>query len=361
MKFAWLEKMAQEGQVRPEALEKIYEECGQTLEKYAGWEDLGPGGQLAMQILLGGAGMTAVGMGIGAGAEALHEHFQDAKSKAMTDVNRTKIITDHSIPTEDKEKAKARFNEILKYAPGLGPNQAVMHKLVTTKYRTGLTNQDVQNLINIQVKMTPNSMDYAAASSKHASAKITVQQVCGEKLAEAYIRLEKTASAKEYMWDLLKTLSVPVGAAVGIGAIGGIASGIGGIALRGKIEKSKEQLFSGPKDSVIGENRLKAEQAFSTLANFAPHIAADPHTARAFVTKIVSYSPDKDSPLGIQTSDLRELTDIEKNMGGGKGFFENMNAALGTSGFGKAVGSGAPIPANWDLRKSDAHYNKPYF
>lgn len=350
MKFAWLEEMAKEGQVRPEALEKIYEDCGRTLEKTALFEEhLGEFGGFAANVLLGGGGMIGLGLAASAAANAVSEQRDDAKTKALVDSVRAKVISDQAIPSADKEKARARFNEILKYAPGLGPNEAVMRQLVLSKYRTGLTNQDVQNLINIQVKMTPSPLGYAAAS-KHASQKSSVQEVCGEKLAEAYLRLEKTAAFKDYMIDLLKVLSVPVGAAVGVGAVGAIGSGISSHMLNRKIERSREQVFSGPKDSIIGENRAKAEQAFSTLSNFAPHIAADPHAARAFVTKLVSYSPDKDSPLGIQSSDLRELTDIERNMGGSKGLFENLNTALGTSGFGGAVGRGALVASDWDKR-----------
>jgi hypothetical protein len=361
MKFAWLEKMAQEGQVRPEALEKIYEDCGRTLEKHAfDADNMMELASLGGKILFAGAGLGAVASGM----SAIRGHFVDAKTQALTDVNRTKIITDQAIPTPDKEKAKARFNEILKYAPSLGANEQVMRQLVMTKYRTGLTDHDVQNLIGIQVKMTPNALDYAAASAKHASAKVSVQEVCGEKLADAYLNLEKVATfypgggaaaaaapaasaGMGFMKSLLIALSVPLAATAGISMAGAAGDAIGNKLLQNKINKSKEDVLSAPKDSIIGANRLKAEQAFSTLENFAPHIAADPHTARAFVTKIVAYSPDKDGPLGIQTSDIRELADIERSIKPGKGFFDNLSTSLTTSGFGKVVAAGSTQAARW--------------
>ena len=354
MKFAWLEKMAQEGQVRPEALERIYADCGETLEKVALFENLGEGGQFAMNLLLGASGMFAVGSGLGAAIQAVSEHMDDAKTRALTDANRTKVVIDQAIPAADKEKAKARFNEILKYAPGLGANEAVMRHLVLSKYRTGLTNQDVQNLINIQVKMTPKPTDYAAAS-KHASAKVTVKDVCGEKLAEAYLRLEKVAGLftpqlAQTGKQLLSALAIPVGATAGIGALAWANNTMSASALRSKIEASKQAVLGAPRDSVIGENRVKAEQAFSTLENFAPHIAADPHTARAFVTKVVSYSPDKDSPLGIQTTDLKDLTEIEKTIsssGGKGGFLDNLSTILSMGGVSSTMGQVGPRSAGW--------------
>jgi hypothetical protein len=229
-----------------------------------------------------------------------------------------------------------------------------MRHLVLSKYRTGLTNQDVQNLINIQVKMTPKPTDYAAAS-KHASAKVTVKDVCGEKLAEAYLRLEKVAGLftpqlAQTGKQLLSALAIPVGATAGIGALAWANNTMSASALRSKIEASKQAVLGAPRDSVIGENRVKAEQAFSTLENFAPHIAADPHTARAFVTKVVSYSPDKDSPLGIQTTDLKDLTEIEKTIsssGGKGGFLDNLSTILSMGGVSSTMGQVGPRSAGW--------------
>ena len=66
--------------------------------------------------------------------------------------------------------------------------------------------------------------------------------------------------------------------------------------------------MSDPDQEPLHNNREGAHKAFKTLAHFAPHVAAEPSAARAFMNKMVSYD------MGVDIGSIKDLTDIEKNL-----------------------------------------------
>jgi hypothetical protein len=378
MKFAWLEKMAEEGQIRPEVADYIQNECNGYIEKIAmmdqnqlaamdpnqlvadilqkssdsvaamlsGPPEAAAGLKAKSKTLLNflamGAATAGVGLGITAAVNYGMNKLTDARIKAAIDVTRSKVLTSPLIPTKDKDKAAARFDEILRYAPSLGPNEAVMLRLVTSKYRTGLTDSDVHNLVNIQAKMTPNPMTYAAKSQQYmgktASAEDVKAAACGEYFANIYIEMEKLATGvpyKELGKNILYSMSVPVSLALVGTGISAIKGKIDQARLTSRLENSYQKVMQSSPGSILSENKAEAREAFDTLAHFAPHIAMEPHAARAFIIKVVGFKQ------GPQASDLKDITEVERNMiGAGRNTFNDVSTLLTNYGIVPAASRG---------------------
>lgn len=329
MRYAWLEKMATDGEIRPEALPYIYEQCADLMDKTAAMDPKTVEQYKNMLVSM------AAFIGLSGGAAALTSFtagaVRDAKTQSQIDLVRSKVLASAAIPTKDKEKAKARFNEILKYAPGLGVNEAVMTRMVHDKI-DGLTNNDVQNLIQMQLKMTPQHLDYAAQSQKFASQTKTAAEVAGEALAGVYLTLEKVGAFNlgtigNIGMNTLKAMSVPLAAAAALNSASLVGTAISNATLKNKVEQSFNTILKNNPNSIISENPQKAREAFNTLAHFSPHIASEPNAAKAFIVKMLEYK------TGPMPTDIKDLTDIEKNMAGNaRSFFENtiQNSGVGT-------------------------------
>lgn len=338
MKIAWLEKLAAEGHVSAEAVERIYADCRETLEsplcKTAEFS------MLMHQMLPNIAMMGVVGlgaMGIGAAAEA----YGDARLKAAIDVNRKKIVEHPELEPKDKEKAEARFNEILKYAPHLGANEAVMTRLVHSKMHSGLSDKDVQGLVSLQLQMKPDPLGHTKMASDAPA-------LCGEYLANTLIEFQKAASGQPLMRSLvghaLRTVAPMAALGAGIAGVGYIKGKVDEKILNNRLSEVYRGIMNSSEESLLQENPQRAHEAFKTLVHFAPHVAAEPGAAKAFMLKIVGYG------LGPAASDIKDLASIEKDMRGDSAPF----GILGTAMAG--VGMPSVLASTW--KDVNAHHSQ---
>ena len=353
MKFAWLEKLAEEGKVRPEAVEHIYNDCSFALEKHA---ELHP----AVTGILGALMMGGAMSGLEYMSKQVKNRVIDQRTKARTAMVRDRVLS--MFPAKEQEKAEARFIEIIKYAPSLGAVEPIMTKMVKKKLHTGLTDSDIQGLLNVQVKLTPDPLRYTALTAdtmkelkatgrKYASADVDpdkVAQEFGTNLAEIHLVFEKEANKKQVMRSILSRSQTPfsdIAKYMGAAAVGslGIMGARTGLELYNQkvkdadrkkmLDQSYASILRASKNSPIANDPLKAKEAFRTLAHFAPHVAAEPRTAKAYIERMVAA--DTTSTI----DELKNLTQVEKNMGERQyGAMDAVQAGLAASRLEDTVG-----------------------
>ena len=351
MRFSWLEKMAEEGDVRPEAMERIYEHCSEIMEKSA---EIDEESKKVMTALLMGQQPTVSYMG-----RKNYKFRVDQRTKAQTQMTKSRVIPMFS--QKDQEKAEARFEEIIKYAPSLGAVEPIMRKLVKNKIN-GLTDQDVRALVNVQLKMMKDPLqraDYDQETSKelyqigtkYASSKEEYLASLGGDLADGYAAVEGVFSKiARPTWgapakrprtlpasgkDILKFLGLSLGAS----ALGtGLTAGLQMIKEKQQENRMKASLNDSLQKVMVnlkptGVTPAKAEKAFKTLVHFAPHIAAEPVAATTFVKRLSDYGNE------VETSDLKALTEIQRNMSGqNSGALNAIQMGLNEAGFNRTLG-----------------------
>lgn len=110
--------------------------------------------------------------------------------------------------------------------------------------------------------------------------------------------------------NLIENTAVLTGAGLAIGgASAGISAGLdaAGNPIRKGIMR-KRMMKKNP--DLASANTKDVKSAFNTLFRFSPEMAADPNVAGAFVRKGLEF---KD--VGIQSSDVKTLTDIQRAVG----------------------------------------------
>jgi hypothetical protein len=158
------------------------------------------------------------------------------------------------------------------------------------------------------------------------------------------------------LWAALKTTamisSIPLLAGVGTGAVQQAFANKDERELKNTLQNSFRQavdLDASSERPLLKDNMAKASDAFKTLVHFSPHVAADPSAARAFMSKIVGYDQ------GVDISSIKELTDIQRNIGqyGKKpGFSQGFAAGSKATGIDRVIGgsvSGAISPIQNDI------------
>lgn len=357
MRYAWLEDFVEEGLVRKEAAAAIYRDCSDLLEKNAN-EGLKPE---ISKALIYGIGQATLLSGAAMAARNMRRRILDAETKAKIDVIRSRLVT--QFPPKDREKAEARYNEVIRFAPSLATNEEFMRKYLRAKVRNGMTDRDTQALIGAQLKINPGIFGYSSmaktASEETSEAKAVVaansmaeacmaahiklsdEDFCKSAShilrvmgAAAAVELEKTAAPKKLpggFTDQLKNVLYRVAphAIIAGGISGGYlaSKAIQDRNMAKKLEESYHKAIQMSPDSVLTEKPAEARQAFKTLAHFAPHVAAEPYAAKAFMSKIVSYEQ------GPATGDIKDLADIEKNIGAVRGgMLDMLGKSMAASG-----------------------------
>ena len=149
----------------------------------------------------------------------------------------------------------------------------------------------------------------------------------------------KFAGAKNTAKYLAVLSAIPVLASITTGAIN---TGMAKLKQR-ELKKGLEDSFSkalgasDPDREPLLHNKEKARQAFATLSHFAPHVALDPHAARAFMNKIVSYDQ------GVDAGTVKELSEITKNLSSSQSvspFVSGFAVGANIVGMPKIVGGG---------------------
>lgn len=366
MKYAWLEKMATDGLIRQEALDRIYERCGTVLEMdktanmgaFNEFAAKAAKGEKLMSALPQLVSMLLVGSMIGQPIyRGIKQKIVDSRTRSMIDMNRQRITSMYS--GEDKAKAEARFNQIARFAPHLAMNEEVTKELIRRKYKTEFTDNDIQNFMQMEARLAPDPMGYASLSShqpKFASAREEVLSDLGEKTANLHLMLEYPEEFSHVpgasdLGELQKTANISGGALAGFLAapviLGGVLTGAQYLKekkdenkLRDDLDKSFNMMLEGPHEEMLKRDPKATREVFQTLTHFSPHVATDPLAASSFVNKILEFKKN------IQATDLKDLTTIESDFarrGAGPSFAGAMTKGFEAAGMipatMKAVGT----------------------
>ena len=378
MQYSWLEKMVKEGQVRPSVRDSIYASCSDVLTKAASagqYEEFFkkhfkvpadfPG--TAHQWIQGSnpilhqamAILSTVGIAGGAAAYyAAKTGLSDSQDIKAIIANRQVVLSDPAVERY-KEKASARFDEIVKVAPKVATQKELVKRLVIDRLHSGFTANDYQNLAGIQASYAPKSKDTARVSGKYEAKTKTAgmsAEASGRICADVVLLLKDAgldkvaaaaAPAAGGVFDSIKRILTTMGVVSGVGVLTGLGAGtvnavshaMGEAKLRENLKKSYDEALrrSDPNREPLHANKDKARQAFETLVHFAPHVAVEPSAARAFMNAIVS------SDQGTHISHVKDLADVERNLRATQGsnpFLEGLRSGAEAVGLGGAM-SGA--------------------
>lgn len=377
MKFMWLESLVKEGSVRPEARDAIYKDCSEILKHAAGL----PAGIPPPPIKnlnewfaqYGGTAIQAGMLGLGAlGVKTVGNLMKTrAENKALsTDLAvMALVIANHPELAAHKEKATARFNELIRIAPTVARNPELAARIIKEKVHSGFTSQDVQNLALIQASYTPDLSKQKALTEKMRTLS---EKRAGETMATVVMMCKeamkvppqtrgglKSETVKRVMENAAVLAAIPAILGVGTGIVNAAASRINKKELEAKLENSFQaamRLGDPDKDSFVTQKE-KARQAFQVLSHFSPHIALQPNAARSFMQKMVNY----DEAGGVQIDDIKSMSEVEKNYRGGTSgispFFAGLSAGSHATGLGEALKSsvsslGKPLSKEIDLMAS---------
>ena len=349
MQLAWLEELTKMGHVSTAERDGIYDSCSDLLKVAASGEQIMSGVEKVMAPLAPFVILPLISSWLGKRehnrqeTKAIGEHEKDlAKTRAA--------LLAHPDFANHQAKVEARFLEIAKLAPTVARNENLMMRILKEKLHSGLTHEDVTNLAMIQASYTPN---YSFQSKLEKKAAATT---AGEILADVLILCKEAGIAKEAdITSMFKTvgktlqhaatLAAPaVLLSVGAGAINA------GLDWRSRQNREKALIQSyqavldpnHPDTELLRSEPERAREAFKTLVHFAPSVALEPSSARSFMNKIVAYQAGSHRG-GVQSTDLKELAEIEKNMragGGGSAFFKGFTASLPVAGFPDAIKGG---------------------
>jgi hypothetical protein len=357
MQYAWLEKMASEGHIRPEAKAKIYDDCSKLL-KLAAKNDpkQDPVAEKVKKVL-----NYTVGFGSNLMINSAWEKLMEARGMRQTvdkiRTTRAGLLSDPAFQ-DYKEKADARFTELAKVAPTLAANPAKAKELVGKSLHTGFSNDDMNHLAVIHDRLTKKA-SATRLGEMYADVLVLVKEAgllssitgginrAGAAAAEGVAKTTggiRPSTAMQVLKNVALVSSIPVLAGVGQGLVSEYAASRDSKQMAAKLRESfNEALRLSEKSDLshtngfsLRDRSAEAMRVFQALAHFAPHVAMQPDAAHAFMTRIVS------SGLSVDTPDIKQLTDIEKNManaGKQSPFFEGFTSAVKGVGLGEGIRS----------------------
>jgi len=355
MQYSWLEKLTKEGHVREEVRDRIYQDCGVILEKIASPEDIAK-----LKLYFSQKGETLANWGMIGGAALLAGTVFDqvrSSGELKSILKNKQAILNSPECASHKEKAGARFDELVKFAPKVAVMPDLSHKMIVGALHSGFTDSDIRHLSSLQASYAKEpgaaATSYAAYKgklSKKATEKTAA--LCGRGLADILCIVKEASLAEKIKkittdphWTASKHLLTTMAALTGAHMLIGLGSGAVNVVrdkldrknLEASLKKSFDEAMkqSDPTREPLHANKDSARLAFQTLTHFAPHMAVEPSAARAFMNAIVSHG------LGTSVGTVKELSEIERNLKGAKGsnpFIEGLAGGLEVSGFGSQLG-----------------------
>ena len=281
--------------------------------------------------------------------------------------NSTGNFLDRAFHDSDIPKARARFEEILEIAPSLAQDPLTMQRVVANTLHSGLSRDEKNYLRQIQVSEGNTLWDMgrinqsmlkgregamkgrlkkalgksAAIRADHLATVFEVihegiggnEKVAAGSLDTSIQRVASTNASKYLKSGLnptlgnvtanaLKTLALVSSVPLIAGGLSGITRTVMDYKRKKDLDKSLKASYDyamGGKDDAsreLRDNRSKAESAFESLVHFAPDVATQKGAAKAFLYKMISVGgPD----VGITSGDIKDLTDIQKNLTNSKG------------------------------------------
>lgn len=357
VRLPWLENMVKEGSVRATVRDKIYKDCNTTLSKVA--DDTGS--SLLSLGLMASAPLISAAMG---------KLSVGSSQKAMLS-NRNDLIKDETF-SGNREAAVKRFDEIANIAPSVAANKILVFNLVKKTLGRNLSFNDVASLASVQSTTMSKSLNplsdqksmtshYNKVLAKHASA-----NRLGNMYADVLLLAKKAnISNRKRIIEGLKTTalisSIPLLAGLGSGIVQHLSAKASKEEMEERLNDSFNKALSMNPDDTLHSDKDRARKAFKTLVHFAPHVAAEPSAARAFMNKLVSYD------MGIDSSSVKELTEIERNISQSSkptGFLGGFRSGADATGLQHIVSSGigrAISPTQDMIGRSIVHDIDPTF
>lgn len=338
MRQLWLEKLAADGVIRQEAVPHIYEEV-KAFMKSAEMEFMG----MTSEQVAKGLGMglaTAVGSMAGNKiSEFISRKHSSAQGRDQISKNREAVMKQYKDP-DDMAKAQARFDEMARYSPHAAMNMPLATKIVRSNLHSGISDETAQRLALMQSNYS-SLKQQKELLPKTASIR---PEALGEIIADFYI-VEKTAAVSgKDMSRYLKTVATYASIPVVSGLVSGAASYVWDQAKKKDLQRSLNDSFNNAvkgapethKD-IFMQDMGKTRQTFDALTHFAPQVALQPHAARTFMKKMLDYYEQG----GMNVTDIKDLTEIEKNMSNAKK----------PSSFGRGYEAGAKFLSSGSMGK----------
>lgn len=345
MHFPWLEELTKKGHISEAQCADIYAGCKEivktasanfTPEQAAASAALAKGIKRTLQVG-GGLGLLAMPLILSRMWGKSDEAKEIKASYADIAKTRNALVNDESVHGGHPEKAGARFDEVANLAPTVARNPTLMRRILTEKMHSGLTREDVNTLAMIQASYTPRYSFQQKLTKQGCDA--ALGEVAADLLImtkEAGMREMGSTASKVLAHSLLLTAG-PVLYGLGRGTVDHM------VAANDKKEREKHLRASfasvmnedHPDRELFNAQPEKARQAFQTLTHFSPNMAMQPATARSFIKRFMHY----EAHGGISAGDVKDLTEIEKNMRGSgpSPFLKGLREGAEAAGFGKAV------------------------
>lgn len=335
MQYAFLEKLAKDGDITKSDRADIYNTCSGILTKAAGFQSPisgKKGWELFRKDLVELLPYAALAGGV-YGAKKTTEGLASLAEIRKMEAIKAEIMRSHEAEGYH-DKAEARFDEIVSIAPRIGTMPELAKRLVRDRLHSGFTSDEIQRMAQIQATYSPNSNDAERMQKKLLKKKASIPSEDLGRIAANVVKIMAEAGlgtstavkvaglfgrtpmekATTVAKNVLMTGAIlsGFGTLVGLGA-GTVNQSISAIKNEDRKRKLKLSFLeamrrSDPSIEPLHANRDKAVYAFNTLTHFSPHVASDPEAARAFMLNLVNMDQ------GVQTNTIKELSEIEKNL-----------------------------------------------
>lgn len=351
MQHALVEKMASEGQIRPEAKAAIYADCSRLIKLATEGQQL-PIPQNVQRVIDFGVGFTS-NMMVNTAWRKLMQARGLNKTVESIDKSRTGILADPAF-SEYAAKADQRFTELAKVAPTVAANPARAKAIISRTLHTGFTNEDMNHLAILQAIHTAGDPDYATKVDRKMSKKASAERL-GEMYADVLCLVKEAGIAKtaagisvgtagQILKHMALVSSIPLLAGVGQGLAAEYAASRDSRRMAERLRNSyNEALRLSDKEDLnrrsgasLKDHPADSLRIFQALAHFAPHVAAQPDAAKSFMARII------ENGQAVDTAEVKQLTDIEKNLasaGSRSPFFEGFSKGVSNLGLGEGIRS----------------------
>lgn len=368
MQFTWLEKMASDGDIRPEAKARIYADCSALLKTGGlGSQFTRPTDAQALAAAKQVAQTVGV-LGLYFGGKAYLKNEKLNKTVDGIRDARAGILADPAFEGHI-EKADARFTELAKVAPTIAADKKKARDLVGRALHTGFSNEDMNHLAVLQAVYTAADPTYASQVDSKMQKKASAERV-GEMYADVVGILKeagifagmsegirrgldatkqvsggiRSSTVGQALRNVALVSSIPLLAGLGHGVVNHISAKRDSREMAKKLRTSFDEAMrrdqradpSETRGVSLNDNPSEAYRAFETLVHFAPHVALHPDSARSFMIRAMGNAQH------IELPDVKQLTEIERNLAGASQqspFASGFTQAAGAFGLGEGLRS----------------------
>lgn len=342
MRLSWLEQLTKEGRVSEAQKASIYESCGQLVKVAQTPEE---GALKITQMLAPFVVPTLLGFAPFAAGLALERRERkknEATHHSGYQHTLNSLLADPVMGGQHRELALKRLNEVAEIAPTVAANTPLLTAILKKKLHSGFSHDDLTGLAKIQATYSPNYGHQQDLIPKFASDDSAA--LAGKMAADSFLLCKEAniLSPKNMRFlgnaakQTLFATSIPLLLAAGAGVANSIVAARDNRNQRQNLQNSFNIAMdpNHPGTASLNGAPERAREAFESLVHFAPHVALQPVAARTFMNKLIQLDPSANGAL--QTPDLKELTEIERNLRdipGGNAFVQGFVPALGLTGF----------------------------